>query len=152
MGDRSATVAANLFNHSGNFHPRNNSLKSPRKDGEGNDSWDRVFHLTWNYPPLKQPSPLKLNILAETELMVKATTAAEPIRTCLLDGSMSADIMDLAATNIALLEVISAVVEDAIAPMWPVAATPIKAECPQFSPLFLNAPQRACRWLEWECR
>ncbi len=75
--------------------------------------------------------------------MVKATKAAEPIRTCLLDGAVSADIMDLAATNIALLEVISAVVEEAIASMWPGAATPINAKCPQFSPLFLNAPQRA---------
>jgi hypothetical protein len=114
---RPSSVVANLFDSSGSFRQRNNSFKRPRRDDGQDDSRDRQYDLTRDFPPLSLPGPLKLDVAKIKGLLVKATEAAHPVRARMDDGSVSAESRELATASIALMEVLGAVVEAAIIPM-----------------------------------
>jgi hypothetical protein len=110
-------VVANLFDYSGSFRQRNNSFKRPRRDDDRDDSRDRQYDLTRDFPPLSLPGPLKLDMPKIRNLLVKATEAAVPVRARVGDDTVAAETRELAIASIALMEALGAVVEAAIIPL-----------------------------------
>jgi hypothetical protein len=70
------------------------------------------------------PGHPKLDIGRIRGLMVKANETATAIRSRISDGTASAEIMELAMSSIALLDLVSAVVEGGIVPMSSTIAAP----------------------------
>jgi hypothetical protein len=112
-----SAVVANLFDYSGSFRQRNNSFKRPRRDDDRDDSRDRQYDLTRDFPPLSLPGPLKLDVPKIRNLLVKATEAAVPVRARVGDDTVAAETRELAVASIALMEALGAVVEAAIIPL-----------------------------------
>jgi hypothetical protein len=112
-----SAVYSNLFDHSGTFRQRNNSFKRQRRDEEGGDDRERVYDLTKDFPPLSHPQPLRLNLQAVRELMVKATAAFESVRSRAADSSAPEEFKELAVASGALMDAVGAIVELAIVPM-----------------------------------
>ncbi len=117
-------MVSNLFDASGNFRQRQGSFKRPRVEGGGGGSRDAVYDLSRDAVAATLPVQPKLDIGRIRGLMVKANEAATAIRSRISDGTASAEIVELASSSIALLDLISAVVEEGIVPMSSSAVAP----------------------------
>jgi hypothetical protein len=122
IGNRNLPVVANLFDDSGNFRQRNRSFKRQRTEGGGADSRDRFFDLSRDVAAPSFPNAQKLDVGKIRGLMVKANEVATAVRSRLSAGAVSDEVGELAGFSIALLELVSAVVEEGIIPMSSPAA------------------------------
>jgi hypothetical protein len=141
IGGVSSPVVANLFDASGNFRQRQGSFKRPRVEAGGDGARDMAYDLSRDAAPAVLPNPLKLDTGKIRGLMVKANEAAAAIRTRISDTSASAEIVELAMSSIALLDLVSAVVEEGILPMSSSIASPSFAAVAGSRPTS-NAPAR----------
>jgi hypothetical protein len=124
IGGISSPVVSNLFDASGNFRQRQGSFKRPRVEGSGGGSRDMFYDLLRDASEATLPGQPKLDIGRIRGLMVKANETATAIRSRISDGTASAEIVELATSSIALLDLISAVVEEGIVPMSSTIAAP----------------------------
>jgi hypothetical protein len=124
IGGSPSPVVSNLFDASGNFRQRQGSFKRPRVEGGGGGSRDAMYDLSRDAVAATLPVQPKLDIGRIRGLMVKANEAATAIRSRITDGTASAEIVELASSSIALLDLISAVVEEGIIPMSSSVAAP----------------------------
>jgi hypothetical protein len=114
LGNSSTPVVANLFDSTGNFRQRNWSFKKRRFDG-GESDREEIYSkdpVTASAPPVP-----RLDIGKIRGLMVRANEMASAIRSRLADGFGSAESRELADSSIALLELVTAVVEEGIIPL-----------------------------------
>ncbi len=115
-------MVSNLFDASGNFRQRQGSFKRPRVEGGSGGSRNNVYDLSRDPGTTTLPVQPKLDIGRIRGLMDKANEAATAIRSRISDGTASAEIMELATSSIALLDLLSAVVEEGIVSMSSPAA------------------------------
>jgi hypothetical protein len=117
IGGRSQPVVANLFDESGSFRQRNGSFKRQRVEGGGVAPRDGFFDLSRDASVPSLPSNPKLDISKIRGLLVKANKMAESIRSRCAGDSAPEAVRDLAGLSIAMLDLVSAVVEEGIVPM-----------------------------------
>jgi hypothetical protein len=117
LGGRPHPVVSNLFDSSGSFRQRGHSFKRARRDDEGDAARERVFDISRDAVPLVLPAALKLDLDGIRALMVKANDVATPIRAGLVSDPAAADLLGLASSSIALLDLVNAVVEKALLPL-----------------------------------
>jgi hypothetical protein len=124
IGGISSPVVANLFDASGNFRQRQGSFKRPRVEAGGDGPRDSLYDLSRDAAPAVLPNQLKLDTGKIRGLMVKANEAASAIRTRISDSSAPPEFVELAMSSIALLDLVSAVVEEGILPLSSSIASP----------------------------
>jgi len=112
---RPHAVAANTFDPSGRFRDRTSSFKRRRPWPE-NDLDDR-YDLTKAYPPLQTPPKPLFDVQAIQDLMVDASNKAETIRAKANNPNHDQETKDFAGFNIAMFDLLVAVVEKAIIPL-----------------------------------
>jgi hypothetical protein len=117
IGGRSQPVVANLFDESGSFRQRNGSFKRQRVEGGGAAARDGFFDLSRDASVPSLPSVSKLDISKIRGLLVKANEMAESIRSRYTGDAAPEEVRDLAGLSIAMLDLVSAVVEEGIVPM-----------------------------------
>jgi len=111
--NRQLAPVANSFDTSGHFRPRSGSKRIRVEEEE----IDCVFDLSATYPPLLPPSKGKLNITKVRELMVKANSCSEEIKKIAENPAADSVTAYVCKMNIAMLEVINAIVEDGLIPV-----------------------------------
>jgi hypothetical protein len=116
LGNSSTPVVANLFDSTGNFRQRNWSFKKRRFDG-GESDREEIYDLNRDSVTASAPPVPRLDIGKIRSLMVRANETASAIRSRLADGFGSAESRELADSSIALLELVTAVVEEGIIPL-----------------------------------
>jgi hypothetical protein len=124
IGGVSSPVVANLFDASGNFRQRQGSFKRPRVEAGGDGSRDMMYDLSRDAAPPVLPGQLKLDTVKIRGLMVRANETATAIRTRISDSSAPPEFLELARSIIALLDLVSAVVEEGILPLSSSIASP----------------------------
>jgi hypothetical protein len=111
----SMAPVANVYDSSGNFQSRGRagSFKRRRVDEE----IDRIYDLSEDYPPLTRPQRPELDLTKVKGLVVEAGTAAENVREMLKDDNLDPKVKSLALLSIAIVEALSAAVEDGLVPV-----------------------------------
>ncbi len=123
IGGISAPVVANLFDSSGNFRQQNGSFKRQRVDGGGGPAKDGFYNLSRDVAAPSLPPTLRLDVGRIRDLLVKANEMATTIRSRFVSESAPEGVRELAGFSIALLDLVSAVVEEGIVPMSSSGAT-----------------------------
>jgi hypothetical protein len=106
---------ANTFDSSGTFsgRPRIGSVSKKRRLGE----IDEIFDLSQRYPPLLLPNRPELDLKEIKTLMVTAAAAGEEVRPLLESEDIDPKIKAFGSLSLALLQVISAIVENGLVPL-----------------------------------
>jgi hypothetical protein len=111
----SMAPVANAYDGSGNFQSRGRagSFKRRRVDEE----IDRIYDLSEDYPPLTRPQRPELDLKKVKGLVVEAGAAAETVREMMKDENLDPKIKCLASLSIAIVDALSAAVEDGLVPV-----------------------------------
>jgi hypothetical protein len=106
---------ANSYDTSGNFsgRPRIGSASKKRRIGEMDD----MFDLSQRYPPLTLPGRPELDLKEIKTLMVTAAAAGDEVRPLLEAEDVDPKIKAFGSLSLALLQVISAIVENGLVPL-----------------------------------
>jgi hypothetical protein len=106
---------ANAYDSSGNFdnRPRIGSLSKKRRIGEIDD----IFDLSKQYPPLVDPPRPIFDLKEIKTLLVTAAAAGEEIRPLLDSADTDPKLRAFGSLSIALLDVVSAMVEKGFMPL-----------------------------------
>jgi hypothetical protein len=83
-----------------------------------------MYDLSQDGAPTVLPGQLKLDTVKIRGLMVKANETTSAIRTRISDSSAPPEFLELARSSIALLDLVSAVVEEGILPLSSSIASP----------------------------
>jgi hypothetical protein len=108
-----APVATN-YDTSGHFQsrPRAGSVKRKRMD-----EIDMVYDLGAQYPPLVPPAKPKIDLSVVRGMVVAAGTAGMDVRGMIEDPNLDEKTKSLAKLNIALLDVVEAILESGLVPL-----------------------------------
>jgi hypothetical protein len=111
----SSVPVANVYDGTGNFQQRGRagSFKRRRVDNE----MDVMFDLSEDYPPLTQPPRPSLNMEKVKGLVVAAGGAAGDVREMIKGEDLDPKIKNLGILTLAILDALSAVVEDGLVPV-----------------------------------
>jgi hypothetical protein len=114
VGGRPSPVA-NSFDATGNFagRARMGSLSKKRRL----DELDRVFDLSAPYPPVTFPGKPQLDLGEIKNLLVAATAAGEEVGPILASQDLDPKIKAFGSLSLALLNVVSAIVENGLMPL-----------------------------------
>jgi hypothetical protein len=106
---------ANSFDASGNFatRPRLGSVSKKRRLGE----MDEIFDLSNPYPPLNFPGKPPLDLNEVKTLLVTAAAVGKEARPLLESNDLDPKVKAFGALSIALLQVVSAIVENGLMPL-----------------------------------
>jgi hypothetical protein len=132
-----------LFDGSGNFHQRHGSFKGLRTDGGTSAASDGYYDLSREASVAAIPTVPKLDVGRIRDLLVKANEMAGTVRSRLSVDGVSEETKELARFNMALLDLVSAVVEEGILPLSsPAAAAASFASVAGTAPPAQSAPSR----------
>ncbi len=113
VNNLSAPVA-NSFDPSGHFRQR---IGSANKRRRGDEEIDMVFDLSSNYPPLVPPPKSKLDLGKIGELMVAANALGSDVKKIAEDPGTDTVAKTICNMNLSLLAIVSALLEDGLAPL-----------------------------------
>ncbi len=108
---------ANSFDGSGLFRSRAGSTKRRREESPLSET-DKVFDLSQRYPPLMYPGRAGIDLASVRDALVAATPEREKIKPFLNDETKDSAARALAGSAVALYNLVEAIVEKAIVPMW----------------------------------
>ncbi len=108
---------ANNFDESGFFRSRTGSVKRRRPNSPPTEIENR-FDLAQQYPPLVYPDRPGIDLAAVRNHLVSAAGESEKIKLLLAEGGGDDATRALANSAIALYNLVEAIVEKAVVPMW----------------------------------
>jgi hypothetical protein len=115
-------VVANWFDTTGNFRARSSSVKR-RRNVDG--SAEAAFDLTRDHPLNSYPQRCGVDVGAVRALLVEAASCVADVRGVMEDPAVDPANLKLAKFNIAIFNLLEAVVEKGIAP---IAAAPLPVQ------------------------
>ena len=104
---------ANMFDATGNFHGRGGS-QTKRRRGQDGDALDNVFNLSRDFPPLRSPAPLALDIVGIKSLLVATAETEAGLKSVFEKGEPGSESVIIANSVMALYTLTEGLIEKAI--------------------------------------
>ena len=114
--NRSFIPVANMFDATGNFRQRTISLGKRRRGPDGDDL-DNVFDLSKEFPPLRTPAPLAVDVLGIKSLLVIAANTGSDLKKIIEKTEPGSEMALMARSVQTLYNCVEGLIEKAIVPL-----------------------------------
>ena len=120
--NNSLAPVANSFDATGNFRNRTVSLGKRRRGPEG-EILDNAFDLSRDFPFLRPPAPLSIDICGVKSLLVESAKMEAELKKIVEKGEPGSEVVMIARSAMALYALVEGLIEKAVVPLcngqWP---------------------------------
>ena len=122
--NNSLAPVANSFDSSGNFAFRSRSIsQGKRRRGPEGEILDNVFDLSRDFPPLRPPVPLSVDVVGIKSLLVESAKMEADLKVILEKGDPNSEVAVIARSTMSLYNLLEGLIEKAVLPLctgqWP---------------------------------
>ena len=122
--NQSLAPVANSFDSSGNFAFRSRSIsQGKRRRGPEGEILDNVFDLSRDFPPLRPPASLSVDVGCIKGLLVESAKMEADLKKIIEKGDPESEIVVIARTTMSLYNLVEGLIEKAVIPLcngqWP---------------------------------
>ena len=122
--NQSLAPVANSFDSSGNFAFRSRSIsQGKRRRGPEGEILDNVFDLSRDFPPLRPPASLSVDVDCIKGLLVESAKMEADLKKIIEKGDPESEIVMIARTTMSLYNLVEGLIEKAVIPLcngqWP---------------------------------
>ena len=120
--NNSLAPVANSFDATGNFRNRTVSLGKRRRGPEG-EILDNAFDLSRDFPFLRPPAPLSIDIIGVKSLLVESAKMEAELKKIVEKGEPGSEVVMIARSAMTLYALVEGLIEKAVVPLcngqWP---------------------------------
>ena len=120
--NNSLAPVANSFDATGNFRNRTVSLGKRRRGPEG-EILDNVFDLSRDFPLIRPPAPLSIDICGVKSLLVESAKMEAELKKIVEKGEPGSEVVMIAKSAMSLYSLVEGLIEKAVIPLcngqWP---------------------------------